>query len=58
MIADALLGDLDGYQKFHKDMSELKDDLQNWKRDQFDEWTRDIQGLIEDHRKPLRLANF
>ncbi|KAK3801155.1 hypothetical protein RRG08_006872 [Elysia crispata] len=55
MIADALLGDLEGYQKFHKDMLELKEELQNWRRDQFDEWTRDIQGLIEDHRKPLSL---
>ena len=54
LIADALLGDLDGYQKFAKDMTDLKEELQNWRRDQFDEWSREVQALIEDHRKPLR----
>ncbi|CAL1541204.1 unnamed protein product [Lymnaea stagnalis] len=55
LIADALLGDLNGYQKFQKDMDSLKEDLQTWRRDQFDEWSREIQSLIEDQRKPLSL---
>ncbi|XP_012944204.1 cytoplasmic dynein 2 heavy chain 1 [Aplysia californica] len=55
LIADALLGDLDGYQKFQKDMTDLKEELVTWRRDQFDEWTREVQALIEDHRKPLSL---
>uniref|UniRef100_A0A2C9LQ20 Dynein heavy chain tail domain-containing protein n=3 Tax=Biomphalaria TaxID=6525 RepID=A0A2C9LQ20_BIOGL len=55
MIADVLLGDLNGYQKFQKDMENLKEDLQNWRRDQFDEWSQEIQSLIEDQHKPLSL---
>lgn len=49
LIAEALLGDLNGYQKLHKDMADLKEELQTWRRDQFDEWTRDIQSLIDEN---------
>ena len=54
MIAEVLLGDLSGFDKFRKDASDLKDELQNYRREQFDEWSREIQSLIEDHKQPLR----
>nr|KAG5701774.1 hypothetical protein BaRGS_000764 [Batillaria attramentaria] len=55
VIAEALLGDLSGFEKFRKDTTELKDELQNWRREQFDEWSREIQALIDDHKQPLSL---
>ncbi|KAK7096855.1 hypothetical protein V1264_003902 [Littorina saxatilis] len=55
MIAEALLGDLGGFEKFSKDAASLKDELQNFRRDQFDEWSREIQSLIDDHKQPLSL---
>lgn len=54
VIAEALLGDLSGFEKFSKDAVDLKDELQNFRRDQFDEWSREIQALIDDHKQPLR----
>jgi dynein heavy chain 2 len=54
VIAEALLGDLGGFEKFSRDAKDLKDELQNFRRDQFDEWAREIQSLIDDHKQPLR----
>ncbi|XP_067663541.1 cytoplasmic dynein 2 heavy chain 1-like isoform X1 [Haliotis asinina] len=54
-VAEALLGDLTGFDKFRRDATELRDELESWRKDQFDEWTRDIQALVEDTRQPLSL---
>ena len=54
MIAEALLGDLGGFEKFSRDAKDLKDELVNYRREQFDEWSREIQSLIDDHKQPLR----
>ncbi|XP_041357041.1 cytoplasmic dynein 2 heavy chain 1-like isoform X2 [Gigantopelta aegis] len=54
-VAEALLGDLTGFKKFHQEALDLLEELQNWRRDQFDEWAREIQSLIEDTRQPLSL---
>ncbi|XP_076446844.1 LOW QUALITY PROTEIN: cytoplasmic dynein 2 heavy chain 1-like [Babylonia areolata] len=55
VIAENLLGDLPGFEKFSKDASDLKDELHAFRREQFDEWSREIQSLIEDHKQPLCL---
>ncbi|XP_076467409.1 LOW QUALITY PROTEIN: cytoplasmic dynein 2 heavy chain 1-like [Babylonia areolata] len=55
VIAEALLGDLSGFEKFQRDAADLKEELQNYRREQFDEWSREIQSLIEDHKQPLSL---
>ncbi|KAL3878520.1 hypothetical protein ACJMK2_030860 [Sinanodonta woodiana] len=53
--AETLLGDLKGFQKFRQDASSFHDELVNWRQDCFDEWSRDIQSLIDDPKKPLCL---
>ncbi|KAK6172722.1 hypothetical protein SNE40_016326 [Patella caerulea] len=55
VVAEALLGDLTGFQKFQKNAQDLRDELQNWRREQFDEWSREMQSLIEDTRQPISL---
>ncbi|XP_025088458.1 cytoplasmic dynein 2 heavy chain 1-like isoform X3 [Pomacea canaliculata] len=55
MTAETLLGDLNGFEKFGKDTRELKEELQNWRREQFDEWSREMQALIDDPKQPLSL---
>jgi hypothetical protein len=30
----------------------------NWRQEAFDEWSRDIQALIDDTKKPLRYAEI
>ena len=52
--AESLLSDLSGFQRFRKEASDFHDELVNWRQEAFDEWTRDIQSLIEDPYKPLR----
>ncbi len=52
--AEDLVGDLGGFRKFRKDASELLEELRNWRQDQFDEWSRDIQSQMEDPRAQLR----
>lgn len=53
-VAEALLGDLNGFKNFRREAYDLLEELRVWRRDQFDEWSRDIQALIEDTRQPLR----
>ena len=52
--AESLLSDLSGFGRFKKEASEFHDELVNWRQEAFDEWSRDIQALIDDHKKPLR----
>ena len=30
----------------------------NWRQESFDEWSRDIQALIDDTKKPLRYSEY
>ncbi|CAH1776602.1 unnamed protein product [Owenia fusiformis] len=53
--AEALLGDLSGFGKFRRDSSDLLEELQNWRRDQFDDWSRDMVAQIEDSDASLSL---
>jgi len=50
------LSDLSGFQRFRKDATEFRDEMVNWRQETFDEWSREIQSLIEDTKKPLRYA--
>ena len=52
--SEALLGDLSGYRNFRRDAHDLLDELQNWRREQFDDWSRDMTQQIDDPDKPLR----
>ena len=52
--AESLLSDLSGFQKYRKDAQEFHDELVNWRQESFDEWSRDMQALIDDPYKPLR----
>ena len=51
---EALLGDLSGFRKLQKDATDLLEELQTWRQDQFTEWCSDVQAQIEDSREPLR----
>ncbi|XP_053400577.1 cytoplasmic dynein 2 heavy chain 1-like [Mercenaria mercenaria] len=53
--AESLLSDLSGFQRFRKDATEFLDEMVNWRQEAFDEWSRDIQALIDDTKKPLSL---
>ena len=52
--AEALLGDLAGFKSFRRDAMDLLEELQNWRRDQFDDWSREMVSQIEDPDHPLR----
>ena len=52
--AEALLGDLTGFRNLRRDAMDMKEELQNWRREQFDEWSRDMQSQIKDPDQPLR----
>ena len=52
--AEELLGDLSGFNRFRKEATDVQEELQNWRQDQFDDWTRDIQGQIDDPSARLR----
>ena len=54
--AGLLLGDLSGFEKLKNHGSDLSEELRNFRREQFDEWSRDVQSLIDDHNQPLKLA--
>ncbi len=53
--AGVLLGDLNGFRNLRKDATDLQDELRNWRQDQFDEWSRDVQAQIDDSSQPLSL---
>ncbi|KAH3831149.1 hypothetical protein DPMN_104411, partial [Dreissena polymorpha] len=53
--SESLLSDLSGFQKFRKEATELRDEMVNWRQETFDEWCREVQALIDDHKKPLSL---
>lgn len=54
-LAKSMLGDLSGYERFHTDAQDLHAELQNWRREQFDDWCREMQSQIDDRNNPLRL---
>ncbi|XP_071483964.1 LOW QUALITY PROTEIN: cytoplasmic dynein 2 heavy chain 1-like [Diadema antillarum] len=54
-VADTLLNDLSGFGRFRRDAGDLLDELRNWRQDQFDTWSSEMQAAIDDPNKPLSL---
>lgn len=53
-LAQSVLGDLSGFQKFEQNAHDLHTELEGWRKDQFDDWCRDLQAQINDTSNPLR----
>lgn len=53
--AESLLGDLNGYKKFNREAVELKDELYEYQREQFDGWSRQTIGAIDNKANSLSL---
>lgn len=52
--AEALLGDLSEFKKFQKETGELKEELKDFQREQFDSWSRHVLAAINHPTDPLR----
>ena len=57
-ISEDMLGDLSGYPNLKKDAKHLREELQVWRTDQFDNWSRNIISMIDDPSAKLRLIYF
>jgi len=55
-LAKSMLDDLSGYERFGLDTQGLHAELQSWRKEQFDDWCRDMQTSIDDSENPLRLV--
>ena len=53
-LAKSMLGDLSGYERFQSDAKSFHAEAQNWRKEQFDDWCRDMQDQIDDTNNPLR----
>lgn len=53
--AESLLGDLTGYKQFQREATELKDELSDYQRDQFDSWSRQMIASIDSRTDPINL---
>ena len=53
--AENLLGDLNGYNAFYRETVELKDELYDYQREQFDGWSRQTLGAIDSKASSLSL---
>ena len=51
--AESLLGDLSGFSSFRREGIELKDELHEYQREQFDSWSRQILTAIDSRNEPL-----
>ena len=49
------MGDLNGYKKFYWETVELKDELYEYQKEQFDGWSRQTLGAIENRAESLSL---
>lgn len=56
--AEVLLGDLDGFKKFRKEITELLEELQGYRNDLFDNWSHSMISALGDPKQSLRLALF
>lgn len=52
--AETLLGNLSGFEGFQREANEVKDELKDYQRDQFDGWSRDILASISHATESLR----
>ena len=54
--AEVLLGDLDGFKKFRKEITELLEELQGYRNDLFDNWSHSMISALGDPKQSLRLV--
>ena len=54
-IAENLLGELNGYRPFYREAVELKDELHDYQREQFDGWSRQTVAAIDSKNNSLSL---
>ena len=52
--AESLLGDLSGFEGFQREANEVKEELRDYQREQFDAWCRDILASVSHPTEPLR----
>lgn len=52
--AEALLGDLSGFKKFQTETIELREELKDYQREQFDSWSRHVLAAADHPSEPLR----
>ena len=52
--AEALLGNLSGFEGFQLEASAVREELKNYQREQFDSWSREISANITRSNEPLR----
>ncbi|KAH0625160.1 hypothetical protein JD844_033332 [Phrynosoma platyrhinos] len=52
-IAEALLSDLSGFQKFQRTADELLEQFKVYEQEQFDDWSRDIQSGLSNPKSGL-----
>ena len=53
--AESLLGDLNGHKTFYREAVELKDELYDYQKEQFDGWSRQTLAAIESKTGSLSL---
>ena len=51
--AEALLGDLNGFQAFQREGAGLGEELRDYQKEQFDSWCRAIQTALHHPSQPL-----
>ena len=52
--AEALLGNLSGFEAFQHEANEVKEELKDYQREQFDSWSRDVLTSISRSTESLR----
>lgn len=52
--AETLLGNLSGFEAFQREANEVREELRDYQREQFDGWTHDILASISQSTEPLR----
>ncbi|RDD40688.1 Cytoplasmic dynein 2 heavy chain 1 [Trichoplax sp. H2] len=53
--AEVLLGDLDGFKQFRKDITDLLEELQGYRNDLFDNWSHSMISALSDPKQSLSL---
>ncbi len=55
LTAESFLGDLTGFRNYRREATELKEQMLTWVQDTFDDWSREMQSMIDDPNANLRL---
>lgn len=54
-VGEAVLGDLAGFRQFRHDAEDLREELESWREDQFNDWAREVQSRLQDAHNKLSL---